>query len=423
MHLRFFHFTLLLVFVSTLNYRFFANVPGVPSITLIESVSVILLMLLVLMMLVRPAIKNSVLVVIKGEPLVLYYIMWVGFAASIGLMYEDDTVAAYLKDIMPSVVLFYMVATFIRSKKEVRTFFKVYLAGTGIHLLLGFTQIVFGGPRILALNEGAQWKTDIYGEVVNVAYIPTGLFTHPNGYALFLIPIFLLLMVQIIFSKKYSLKILSVGVLSLLMFVAWKAQVKGMYIWTFFGVLLLLLPSRFERFRAETGFIVLLFGIVLISVASLGYFDETEVIGTMQTRYDLWMASLAVLSSAPSVILLGGGVDNMSFMSGIYSNLVDYPSSHNTFMDQVIVFGLPALLLYLAIAFKALRVSAFMVVSVSKAERATPLFLHSALVSLLGAFFFEPALGGTMLQGQFFLLCAMAVVIKRRSYGVFKGLH
>lgn len=421
MRLRLYHLTLLLVFMATLDYRFFANVAGVPSVTIFEMTAVTLLMLLGVMMLVRPSVIMPVLLVIKGERLVLYYLVWAGFSSTIWFINGDDASAAHLKDILPAVILFYMVATYVRSEREIHTLLKIYLIGISFHLLLGLSQIVFGGPRPLALNEGSVWKTDVYGEVLDATFIPAGLFTHPNGYALFLIPAFLLLVALIMYKKNYFWKLASVCLLILLAFVAWEAQVKGMFIWISFGTLLLLLPQKYAKLRIWAGFVVLLGGIVSIIVFTLWYFGSDGTLGTMQTRYDLWEGALTLLSSDTTLIMLGGGVRGMTMLSGVYSNMEEYPSSHNTFLDQIIVFGLPALLIYANIGIKAMRISAYSARISPKAERTTPLFLHAALVALLGAFFFEPALGGTMLQAQFFLLCAMSVVIHRQSCQVLRG--
>ena len=253
--------------------------------------------------------------------------------------------------------------------------------------------------------------------------MPAGLFTHPNGYALFLIPAFLLLVALIMYNKNYLWRLTSVGLLSLLTFVAWKAQVKGMMIWVSFGVLLLLVPPKLEKSRIGGGFIVLFAGIISIIIITLWYFGGEGASGTMQTRYGLWVGALTLFSTDPAVIMLGGGEKGMTILSGVYSNMMDYPSSHNTYLDQIIIFGLPALLIYIAIGIKAMRMSACSVNMTPRAERATPLFVHAALVALLGAFFFEPALGGTMLQAQFFLLCAMAVAIRRQFSWVLRGVH
>ena len=164
MRLRFYHLTLLLVFAATLDYRFFANVAGVPSVTILEIVAAILLMLLVILVFVRPSVVMPLFFVIKEERLVLYYLGWMVLVASVALINGDDTSAAYLKDILPGVVLFYMVATYIRSEREIHTLLKIYLTGISVHLLLGLSQIIFGGPRPLALNEGTVWKTDVYGK-------------------------------------------------------------------------------------------------------------------------------------------------------------------------------------------------------------------------------------------------------------------
>jgi len=411
MRLRLYHLTWMAVLVAMLDYRFFAKAPGVPSITLLQLVSLMLLFALGMQAITKRRVRRVEILVHEGRWVVMYF-LWAGIAALWGILHSNYQSAAYLEDLLPSLVLFVLVILSVHSRSDLYGLLTAYKIGMSIELLIGASQVLSGEPRFVPLNEGSQWKTDLLGTIVAAPErLPTGLFTHPNGYALFLIPFAFMLITGIIYQPRLNAgrRLVNMGLLLLMGLVLWRAYSKGAYAWILLGMVLVMLPSALPRFRLSLGWLILLGGIIGLTVFSL-----QEGIGTMLSRYGLWQAAFAVFKN-PLVLMLGNGNDAMLIQSTQFSNMY-YPSSHNTFLDQVIVFGLPALLIYGVIAINAIRDSARISTSLRPEERGIGIFLNAGLVALLGSFFFEPALFGTMLQAQFFLLAAFTIVLHRVTH-------
>ena len=411
MRLRLYHLALLLVLIATVDYRFFANVPGVPSVTLLEVSAYLTLILSIGLLVIRPGLGMQAYRVIRSNPMVFSYLGWITIAVLANLSWSSVP-AATLKDLLPGFVLFFFVALTVRGPDEVRGVLAVYLLGAMVQVVLGSSQVLFGGPRPTFLTENVIYKTDVGGLPIDAGFIPTGLFTHPNGLALFLLPVALLLLWQISygrFSIPERLGLVAMLVLSL--FVLWHTQSKGAFAWLVIGIIILVLPAAINRWRGRVGWAALVGGILAIVLVSTWLYQETGQMGTVITRLQLIEAASAVLKDNPLVLFIGGGSESMFSYSSLFSNM-EYPSSHNTYLDQALLFGLPGLLFYLGIAATALRRVTAVPREVSgRPWRMTKRFIHAAMIAQLGMFFFEPALFGTHLQATFLLFTALAAVV------------
>lgn len=408
MRLRLYHLTWVAVFTAMLDYRFFANVPGAPSITLLQLTTLVLLFALGALAATKPAAVRHTGVLVSEGRWVLMYFLWAGIAALSGMLHSDYQSAAHLEALLPALLLFVSVILSVHSRADLHGLLTAYKIGMMIELFLGASQALIGAPRLVPLNEGAQWKTDLTGAyVANPEQLPTGLFTHPNGYALFFIPFVLLLIAELLYQPRRNAgqRLVNIGLLLGLGLVLWRDYTKGAYAWMALGMILILLPPVLFRFRLSLGWLILLGGIIGLTVLGL------QEGGTMLSRYGLWQGAFAALEN-PMVLLLGNGNNAMLEQSSLFSNM-SYPSAHNTFLDQAIVFGLPALVFYSVIVIKSIRDAASLPAVLPAGERGIAIFLHAGLVALLGGFFFEPGLFGTMLQSQFFLLAAFTVVLYR----------
>ena len=408
MQLRLYHLTWFAVFTATLDYRFFTDTPGIPSVSFLHIEGIVLLFALVVLSGTKPAFARKNGVLMREGRWVLMYFLWACVASLWGILHSNYQSAAQYEDLLPSLFLFVAVILSVKSKADLQGLITAYKIGMVIELFFGASQALFGAPRPVPLNEGAQWKTDLTGAfVTNPEFLPTGLFTHPNGYALFCIPFVLLIVAEVRYQphRNVGQLLMNIGLLLVLVLVLSKDYTKGAYAWIALGMIMIFLPAGLFRFRHILGWLILLGGIIGLTVLGL------QEVDTMQSRYGLWQAAFATLEN-PMVLAFGNGNNAMLQQSLRFSNMY-YPSSHNTFLDQAIVFGLPALLLYGAILIKSIRVAASLPGMLPVGERGTAIFLHAGIVALLGGFFFEPGMGGTMLQAQFFLLAAFTVVLHR----------
>ena len=397
--------------MATVDYRFFANVPNVPSVTMLEIAISLALLFSLVFLLTRQELSQRAYHVIRSNPMVFGYLGWITLGALINLAWSTVP-AATLKDLLPGFVLFFFVALTVRRSDDAQKVLVVYLLGAVLQILLGASQILNGWPRPVALTENAVYKTDIGGLAVDVGYIPTGLFSHPNGLALFLLPVILLLLSQISQARLTLYKRLGlVALFALSLFVVWHTQSKGALAWLVIGTIVFVLPRALKRWHSRLGWAALVGGILTIMLLSVWINQELGKLGTVVSRIQLNEAALALLKDKPLVSAIGGGSESMYSYSSQYSNM-EYPSSHNTYLDQALLFGIPGLVLYIGIAATALRRATAVAREASDHTwRIIGRFLHAAIVAQLGMFYFEPALAGQY-QSTFFLFSAIAATMQ-----------
>jgi O-antigen ligase len=402
-----------LVFIATVDYRFFANVPNVPSVTMLEIVSFIVVFLSLIFIVTRQDFSQRAYHVIRGNPMVFGYLGWITIGALINLAWSTVP-AATLKDLLPGFVLFFFVAFTVRKPSEVRKVLGVYLLGSMLQVVIGASQVFWGGPRPVPIAEIVAYKQNVFGGFIDIDTVPTGLLMHPNGLALFILPVVLLLLAQIIYGRiSYPKRLGLVLMLAQSLFVFWHTQVKGAFAWLVIGIIVLVLPSTLSSWRGRLGWATLVGGILTILLLSVWINQELGKLGTVVSRIQLNEAALAVLRDKPLVLATGGGSESMHSYSSQYSNM-KYPSSHNTYLDQALLFGIPGLVLYIGIAATALRQVTTGLRGVSSRNwRMAGRFIHAAMIAQLGMFFFEPALFGTHLQATFLLFTALATVVRR----------
>ncbi len=409
MHLRLYHLTLLVVVAATVDYRFFADVPGLPSITLLEIAALVAVILSTALLRGRPGIRQRAYRVVRSNQMVFGYLGWITLATLANLAWSSVPVAT-LKDLLAGFVLFFLVALSVRDANEARGVLAIYLLGAMVQVFLGASQILWGGPRLIFMGENVEYKTDFDGSFIDIGFIPTGFFTHPNGLALFILPVVLLMLVHIVYGRFSLHKRLGLALmLALSLFVGLHTQAKGAIIWLVIGITILVLPDAMARWRGRVGLAAMLGGILAIVIVSAWLYQEMGQLGTVMSRIQLITAALAVLEDFPRVLVFGGGSENMHAYSSLFSNM-EYPSSHNTYLDQALLFGLPGLLLYLGMIANALRRAAAPQEASDHPWRNTQRFLHAAMIAQLGVFFFEPALA-IQYQSTFFLFAAIAAAM------------
>jgi hypothetical protein len=408
--------TLLIIFSLTVDYRFFSGIEGLPSITIVEALSYLAVVVLFAKLAMEgDELSKRIIAIHRNNRLIALYFIWTGLASLASLVRSSDALRFY-KDLVPSLIVYFLVAISVRDLRAFKGVALAFLSGTALNLLLGLSQVVTGGPTIVDLNEGARMKMDLSAEVVS-GNLATGFFTHPNGYALFLVPSAILIPALLFKSRSLHThtKVLLLALWLLLFCNLWYTYAKVAFAFTLIGVTLIPVLGILKKRYLATGLAILTASIFGITAFSLWAYPEYgRLFGTMLARYELWKVTFLAIRSDVFVAILGNGFANMTGLSALYASM-EYPNAHNAYLNQIIYSGFPALFLYIGMLTIALRRLANKLQSANDWQKTAGLFLFSALIALLGIYFFEPANQGVVEQAQLFVLLALASTISRMS--------
>lgn len=404
----FYKLTLVLIFLSTVDFRLFAGIPGLPSITLTE----VLVYVMAFLYLGRGAFEKGFIAddmteVFSRNRAVIFYFVWGALAAFTGIVAgrSTDTLEMY-RSLFPSLLVYFFVMRFIRSAEGVGALCTAFLAGILTNVLLGLAQIVFGGPRPVAVNEAFTQKMDYAGNFITNA--PTGLFSHPNGLGLLLMPALVILAVTAVRNRSSALFIL-MAVTSLVMMMTYA---KGVLAWTTVGIMIACLPVKSSAGRTFAGSLAAVGGIIVIVAYSIAAVAEgPSSLVTILTRIYLWGAALDIIFSDIFILLLGNGVAEMAARSWKLAAF-EYPNAHNGILNQALFYGVPAMVLYVAIFFNALKSVSSAISASSGGIKTAAVCLSGCLVALFGEYFFEPTNVNVTLQVHAFIAIALSNVIK-----------
>ena len=406
--------TLLVVFSITVDYRLFSGVEGLPSITIAEALCY-LAALVLCGNLARGAddLGRRMVALYAGNKPVVWYFLWTGLAALLSLVRSPDALR-YFKDLIPSLIVYFLVGCSVRNLRTLRGVAIAFLFGTTLNLLLGLSQVVTGGPTIVDMNQGAKLKMDLSAEIVS-GNLATGLFTHPNGFALFLVPAAILLPALVFRARsmRTQTRVLLLVLWLLLCYDLWYTYAKVAFSFILIGLILIPLLGALKKRHLATGVAVLAGSVAGITAISLwAYAQYGSLFGTMQARYELWSVTLLAMRSDVFMAVLGNGFSNMTGLSSLYASM-EYPNAHNAYLNQVVYSGIPALCLYIGMLATALVRLAEGLRSANDWQKTAGLFLFSTMIALLGVYFFEPANQGVVEQAQLFVLLALASAMSR----------
>lgn len=401
----------LLALATTIDYRVSAGAG--PSFAVTELAAFLALLLLFLDTVVRPRATGWLISQsFEANKWVMIYFAWCWAMAWVGLTRSAEAFFAF-RNLFPSLVVYTFVVSGVRTIREVKIVLWVVIAGALLNLGLGAIQKVHGGPYPNALHASVMIKMDLEGGFVTNS--PTGFFVHPNGLAVFLIPINLFLVHAGLFLVRSSWA--RIGCLLLAVFgfaIHWFTYTKGAVLWALVATALLFLPRWSAPKRLAAGWVVLvglIAAIVLLSVENK--FTGYRALNSMSTRLEIWNSALHALVENPWILAIGNGFRDVYFQTLRLSEMV-YLNAHNTVINQVVFFGLPALLAYLLLIGRALRSAAAASLE-PDGDRSDRLawFCFCALVGLVGEHFFEPVLDSVVLQAQFFLLIGLTHALAR----------
>jgi hypothetical protein len=394
----FFHLTVLLTIAVTLPLHMRLAV----DLALADLIAFPAAALIVLEAVRRAAVADRVRVLYRSNRMVFWYFGWAGAAAVVGLTRSADSLKAF-KDLIPPMVLYTLVGLTVSNPRRLHVVIWAALPGLLCHIALAASQALIGAPYVTAVSESLEWKMDIGGEFLE--NFPVGLFAHPNGLALFLIPRTLFL-VALLGSASARARFSILALLLVDGWVLWQAQVKGAYAFIAMGFLLLFVPRTWERRRFILSLVLPVLSIAMILWFTV--FTEGAAYGTLITRMELWVGGVQLVAADGFTQMFGNGYP----LFGDYNfSMLDYPNAHNAWLNQILSFGIPGLALYLASFATALRILARKIVGLENPLRAIASAAVASLAALLGESFFEPSDRGEVFPSQVFLLFALAVVI------------
>jgi len=415
MYVNFYHMTLALVFATTIDYRFFAGISGIPSITLTEIIAYFMVMLYIgRALFYQPLLKEEFALQYRANRPLFWYFSWAIAAGFAGMAFRSSPeVLKVFKNLLPSFIVYYFVTLYCKDTIRVNGLIITYLTGIFVNILLGLSQYVSDWPRPVLLTEGASEKMDFAGNVISK--MATGLFNHPNGLAMLLLPATILLVAMLVTEKDKSfIRSFLLSTYLILLIVVLKATyAKGVFVWTIIGSTLLFLPQRLARWRFAVGLFTLVAGIAGITYYSFHQaVTEGGAFGTILTRMMLWTTALEVIRTDNYIKVFGNGFKAMDIASAEMVNW-QYPNAHNGILNQILFYGIPAFILYIIMYVKALKDIAGALIKTSDDTKTLCIFIYSALIALCGEYFFEPANDGVVLQSHLFLLYALIQVLSR----------
>jgi hypothetical protein len=399
----FWYLTLIATLVSVVEVRL-RPVSGLPSVSLLELIAIPTALAVAVEMALRPRLAARLSIYRHNRPLV-WYVGYAGLASVIGLVRSSDSLQAF-HDLLPAFALYVLVVVTVDTPARLIGLLATSLAGALPGLVLALLQIATGGFEIVALSKNIDSKLDLAGEAATNA--PTGLLPHPNGLALYLMPIALFLAVGAWrgFGKDRRPSLVLAGLLIATLFILDMTYAKGVYAWLAVGIAFLALPRSFARWRFWIALLVPVVVIVFLIWLSVFAFLEGDLqYGTVISRLELWFSALDILQSDRFVLVFGSGGPQL-LSSGLVS--FEYPNPHNAWLGQALTYGAPALVLYLAAFGSAFRSLAATLRSAVAPARMVALATMASLMALLGENFFEPADRGSIFQAQLFLLFAIA---------------
>jgi hypothetical protein len=325
----------------------------------------------------------------NANKLVVLFFSWAMIAAVIGTIQLFMSFFIF-RNIFPSFVFFIYLIFGTRKSKDLGTTFLIFLLAALPNIFLGLSQFAFKTPYPVKINSATALKMDIDGSFVQTTI--TGLFNHPNGLSVFLLPVFITAFGLSISSVTGTLlkRFFAIGMFIASGALLYLTRAKGAWAWGIAGIFILLLPGFVLKLRgAWVGFVIAtILGIVALIVGSQLMGSVTK---TMMTRVYLWDSAYYAISHSFFIALFGSGQEAVWAASARLSD-TQYPNSHNTFLNQAINFGLPAMILYISAFILAIKhCTTAYAAAINPGIREVARICLAVLVAMAGHYFFEPA--------------------------------
>ncbi|TFG60779.1 MAG: O-antigen ligase domain-containing protein, partial [Deltaproteobacteria bacterium] len=402
-----------LAFLVPIDYRF-RLFEGMPSFTLAEVAAYSVALVYFAQVATggwsfHGIIKNAY----RENRTVFWYFGWVALSFLFGLA-RSENIVPIVKDLIPGLLFYVIVLLCVRTEQQVFSVIGCFLLCISINGILGVVQTMTNRYYIGEMHDIAFLKTDQYGDIVE--YLAMGFFSHPNGYALFLIPgIFLVLFMvrHRIFpdrTRHASLLLL----LALLVYNLLHTYSKGAIAWTALGVLLsFYLPRLGEKRFFPACMISIIGGIVaMVLSGALLFVYYSSAFGTTLGRLAYWWEGVNLLLGDSAIFLFGAGFDDMeAIMRSMFGITMNH--AHNGYLNQALFHGVPAMMLFIAVVVGNLRTAAGRDNGgkwLGPGKGSYKHLIGACYVAYFGEYFFEPAQLGVNTQMLTFLIFAITAV-------------
>ena len=404
-----YYLVMLLVFASTLDYHFFIGITTGPT----EIVAWLTLVLHIINICQQKKYFSSSLpITFLENKALLFYVGWAVLGVVFSLVLRNQIISFFLvRDLLSAFIAYYLVIYYVTDDRKIEDFIKVYLSGSFLHLLLGLSQGLTGGPQLVEENWAVSGKLDASGEIVS-GNLVRGLFTHPNGFAGFFVPVIILMVAVIAFNlcKNKVWLYLQISFIPIILFDLVGTYAKGSFFWILFGIAFLFLPKILDKWRLYLGIFLTVAGIAGIILYSLNsYKSGGGALGTIETRLQFTQAAITAMQEDSFILIFGNGQPLTGTLSMYFANLY-FPNAHNGIVNLIVFYGLPALIFYLWASINTLRKLARTIKLSEGFTRGVSLFLFSSIIACLGNYYFEPHTAGIH-QMQYVLLLALSVSV------------
>ncbi|PWF40435.1 O-antigen ligase family protein [Massilia glaciei] len=350
----------------------------------------------------------------RSNRFAVLYFGWAGLAGFFGIYQLSSLSFFVFRNLFPAFAAYVFLTFSVRRARDLRLLLTVFLIAAGPNLALGLSQYFFDGPFPVRMNAASAIKMDIDGTLVRSAV--AGLFNHPNGLAIFLVPV-LLTAFGLAVSRAPTgirLRLFAGAVLAATMLLLYLSKAKGAWAWSLFGIMVLLAPRVLLAFRHAwvAHLLAVGAGIAALTTASLligGAFN------TMLTRIELWHAATLAVGNDVFSLLFGSSQEGVWRLSTRMSSL-QYTNAHNVFLNQAVYFGLPALVFYAGTFVWAVRSAqrAFAAAADPRVAQCARIAL-AVLLSMAGQYFFEPAAEASGYALEWLLFVGLAAATLRVS--------
>lgn len=321
----------------------------------------------------------------KNRILFALYLFW---SLVVSLVALDVEMLQIWRDALEAFLVLMMVSAWVVSEKSAKMLLNGYLFSMVLNSFLGILQILFDGPRPIALEEhSADMKENFSGDLVTTN-MSTGVFGHPNGFALFLSIAIAICIARLLWKRRGFSDIPLLMMLGLFFLNLYYTYGKGAVSWTIIGISLLLTYRYIlKKFQFLSGVAILLVAISAIVFYALPHLMEEGGGGTLASRIILWGVAMDVISNSPAGFFFGNNHHAILDASTLYSSF-EYTNAHNTFLNELVYFGLFGFLLFTIFMFRSLYLVSR--ATQNSTDKALVYGVWAAQVVLMGNAFFEP---------------------------------
>ena len=355
---------LLLVVATGLDHRFLGGESGFVSFSIAELLAYVLGLLLFLNFCARgPQYRSHVVFALKrSNGYVWIYFAWAALSALANLALKANRDALHsLKDTIPALAVFVGLVVLVSDRRRLGRTHRAVMVGLALVSVLAISQQVFGGPYPTTVDPNAYLKTTM-GEGSVVAHPVVGTLGHPNGLAEFLAPLIVLSVGYLVQGRDViprTNKVLWFGAIGVSTLALVLTQGKAAFAWALAGTGLTLWfaynRTRFSPARAltlEAGLMCAAVGGLFLLFAIAGHLPEGLRPGTLATRMVINYAALQEATQTRGVMGFGGGLKMFGeSAAGATLKL----GVHGEYLSQLLRFGLPGALLFLAALLQAVR--------------------------------------------------------------------